>query len=69
MSALREAPAARAALTLGEAAKSMGVSLQTFRRYVLPTIKAVRCGRAVVIQPSELEQWLERHGTLNTAYN
>ena len=69
MSAQRETETvAREALTLKEAAKSIGVSLNTFRRHVLPTIKAVRLGSAIVIQPSELASWLERHGTLNTRY-
>lgn len=59
----------RAALTVREAARSIGVSLSTFRRHVLPTIKAVRLGGSVIIHQAELDGWLERHGTLNAPYS
>lgn len=70
MSATSEIEAVpRTALTLREAAHSAGVSLTTFRKHVLPTIKAVRLGSTVVVSRPELEKWLEDRGTLNTAYN
>lgn len=69
MSAVAQQPVPRTALTIEEAAESLGVSKNTLRRYVLPSIKSVRLGRAVVIPIPEIDRWLERHGTLNTPYN
>lgn len=66
MSALAEAPDGRVSLTLPEAAVSLGVSLSTFRRHVLPSIKAIRVGKCVVVSVAELSNWAERNGTLNT---
>lgn len=69
MSATCEAEIPRIALTLREAAESVGVSLKTLRRHILPTIKATRFGNNVLIRPSDLDEWIQRHGTLNTPYN
>jgi predicted DNA-binding transcriptional regulator AlpA len=60
---------ARIGLSLPEAAKSIGVSLSTFRRRVLPTLRTVKLGRAIVVRPDDLDEWLENSGTLNTPYN
>ena len=59
-------PVPRHAYTLDEAADSLGLSLSSFRRHVLPRIKAVRLGACVVVHAAEIDRWLEANGTLNT---
>lgn len=53
-------PVPRLALTLDEAAASVGVSLKTFRRHVLPHIRVVHVGAARMVPSRELERYLER---------
>ena len=54
-------PIPRTALTREEAAASLGMSLDSFERYVQPTIRLVRLGRMRLVPVSELERWLADH--------
>lgn len=61
----------RTAFTYEEAAESIGVSLSTFRRHVLPSLKVVKLGTVRLVPQSELLAWLDRASTLcvsDTAY-
>lgn len=51
----------RLALTRTEAARSIGVSLDSFERYVQPDLRLVRRGRLRLVSLRELEAWLERN--------
>lgn len=59
------APAPRISLTQTEAAESLGVSLSTLRRYILPTIKSIKVGNCSLISVAELSKWAQESGTLN----
>jgi excisionase family DNA binding protein len=48
----------RLALTRAEAAASLGVSVDSFERYVQPEIRCIRRGRLRLIPVAELERWL-----------
>lgn len=52
---------ARVALSVVEAAGSIGVSRDTFERWVLPELRVVRVGRRIVVPLRELERWAERN--------
>lgn len=52
--------APRLALSKAEAAASIGLSVDSFERHVLPGLKVVYCGRRRLIPVRELERWLER---------
>lgn len=47
----------RHAYTKHEAAASVGMSIDTFERRVMPFVKIIRVGQLVLIRPSELERW------------
>jgi hypothetical protein len=49
----------RLALTRVEAAASIGMSLDSFERYVQPELRLVRRGRLRLISVTELKRWLE----------
>jgi excisionase family DNA binding protein len=49
----------RLALTRPEAAASLGMSLDSFERYVQPELRLIRRGRLRLIPVRELERWLE----------
>jgi excisionase family DNA binding protein len=52
------APVPRVTLTREEAAAAMGVSLDSFERYVQPSIRLIRLsGRLVLVPVSELQRW------------
>ena len=51
--------APRLALTRAEAAASIGVSLDSFERYVQPELRLIRRGRLRLVPVTELERWLE----------
>jgi hypothetical protein len=53
------APIPRLALTRGEAAAALGMSLDSFERHVQPTLRLVRLGRMRLVPIGELERWLE----------
>ena len=50
----------RIALRVGEAAASLGISDDHFRRHVAPQLKWVRTGRVKLVACSELEEWLRK---------
>jgi excisionase family DNA binding protein len=49
----------RLALTRSEAARSLGMSLDSFDRHVRAQIRLVRRGKLRLVPVSELERWLE----------
>ena len=51
----------RLALTRAEAAAAIGVSLDSFERFVQSEIRLVRRGRLRLVPVSELERWLDRN--------
>lgn len=53
--------APRLALSRGEAAESLGMSLASFERYVQPGLRLVRRGRMRLVPVTELERWLEEN--------
>jgi hypothetical protein len=57
-------PVPRVALTMDEAAASLGVSLAHFRRHVLPELRVVRSGSVRVVSVDELRKFVERESVL-----
>jgi hypothetical protein len=55
------APVPRVLLTREEAAASLGMSLDSFERYVQPDLKLARLGRLRLVSIRELERWAEVH--------
>ena len=51
----------RLALTRAEAAAALGISLDSFERYVQPQLRLVRCGSMRLVPVRELERWLEEN--------
>ena len=47
----------RVALTREEAAASLGMSLDSFERYVQPSLSMIRCGRMRLVPLNELQRW------------
>ena len=54
-------PIPRLALDRTEAAAALGMSLDSFERYVQPTVRMVRLGRMRLVPIAELERWLTDH--------
>ena len=50
----------RIALTREEAAASLGMSLDSFERYVQPELRLLRPGRIRLVPVSELKRWAEQ---------
>jgi excisionase family DNA binding protein len=50
----------RLALTVAEAAASLGVSDDFFREHVAPELRLVRAGRKRLVGVRELEKWIDR---------
>ena len=55
------APIPRLALSRGEAAAALGMSLDSFERHVQPTLCLVRLGRMRLVPIGQLERWLDDH--------
>jgi excisionase family DNA binding protein len=53
----------RLAYTRSEAAAALGISLDSFERYVQPELRIVRHGKLRMVPARELERWLEDHAT------
>lgn len=53
----------RVALSIDEAAASIGVSRDTFERYVLAELRVLRVGRRVLVPTRELERYAEKHAS------
>ena len=58
-------PVARVLLTLPEAAEACAVSLEHFRRCILPHLKVVRLRTSVRVSVKELERWVEENGAIS----
>jgi hypothetical protein len=57
----RRVQAGRLAVTRAEAARALGVSINSFERHVQPELKIVRRGKLRLIPVSEIERWLEEN--------
>jgi excisionase family DNA binding protein len=55
---------ARITLTPVEAAQALGISRDSFDRYVAPELRLVRRGRLVLVPVTELEKWVAREAAL-----
>jgi excisionase family DNA binding protein len=53
----------RLALTRAEAAAAIGVSVDSFERWVQPQLRLVRVGRRRLIPVAELERWLRENAS------
>jgi hypothetical protein len=53
------APIPRVALTREDAAASIAMSLDSFERYVQPSIRMLRLGTLRLVPVSELERWCD----------
>jgi hypothetical protein len=58
------APVPRFALTIEEAAASLGYSESTFKRYVLPHVQVIRKGSTRAIPVPELERWARENAAI-----
>jgi hypothetical protein len=54
----------RFAMTRAEAARALGVSINSFERHVQPELKIVRRGKLRLIPVREIERWLEENAEL-----
>jgi excisionase family DNA binding protein len=59
-----DAAIGRLALSKGEAADALGVSVDFLEEHVMHELRVVRCGRRRLIPVRELERWLEQHAHL-----
>jgi hypothetical protein len=57
----RPPPAHRLAVTRAEAARALGVSINSFERHVQPELRIVRRGKLRLIPVREIERWLEEN--------
>jgi hypothetical protein len=55
------APTHRLAVTRAEAARALGVSINSFERHVQPELRIVRRGKLRLIPVREIERWLEEN--------
>lgn len=51
----------RVTLRVQEASEVLGMSVDSFDRYVRPEIRTIRRGRMVLVPLSELNEWVDRH--------
>jgi hypothetical protein len=54
----------RLALTVPEAATAIGISRDSFDRYVAPDLRLIRKGRLVLVPVRELESWIAREAAV-----
>jgi len=57
----QHAPTHRLAVTRAEAARALGVSINSFERHVQPELRIVRRGKLRLIPVREIERWLEEN--------
>jgi hypothetical protein len=57
----RHASTHRLAITRAEAARALGVSINSFERHVQPELRIVRRGKLRLIPVREIERWLEEN--------
>jgi hypothetical protein len=55
----RESGTPRLAVTRAEAARALGMSVNSFERHVQPELRIVRRGKLRLIPVREIERWLE----------
>jgi hypothetical protein len=53
----------RLALRIGEASASLGISPESFARYVEPHVRWTRVGSLKLVAVAELERWLAETGS------
>ena len=61
---MRERPSPslpRFALTRAEAAASLGLSLDSFERYVQPHVRLIRVGSLRLVPVVEVERWIDNN--------
>lgn len=58
------APVPRLGLTREEAAASIGMSIDSFEKYVQPSIRIVRLGSMRLIRVADLDAWLDRNAAV-----
>jgi hypothetical protein len=51
----------RLALNQAEAAEALGMSVNSFKRYVRPYVRRVECGGRMVFPVGELQKYLDMH--------
>jgi excisionase family DNA binding protein len=56
-------PVQRLTLTRNEAASALGVSIDSFERYIQPELRLIRAGRLRLVPVVELERWVESHAS------
>lgn len=54
----------RVALTRAEAAGALGISVDSFERYVQPEVRVIRRGRMRLIPLGDLERWADDNAAL-----
>jgi hypothetical protein len=57
-------PVPRTALTLEEAAASLGVSLSHFRRHILPELRVIYSGNVRLVPVADLAHWADKQARL-----
>jgi hypothetical protein len=55
------APVPRIALTREEAGAALGMSLDSFERYVQPSVRMLRFGKLRLVPVAELEAFCDKH--------
>lgn len=61
----RQSDVPRVTLTISEAAAALGISNDTFRRFVLPELRVVQASpRLMLVRVAELERWATRREAL-----
>lgn len=60
---IRQLSVPRLAYTRSEAAAALGISVDSFERYIQPELRIVRHGKLRMVPALELERWLEQHAT------
>jgi excisionase family DNA binding protein len=64
VSELEQPAVPRLGLSVAEAAESLGISRDSFDRYVLADLRIVRVGRRYVIPTEELARYLRERGAV-----
>lgn len=54
----------RIALTRAEASHALGISMDSFERYVQPEVRVIRRGRMRLIPLRDLERWADQNVAL-----
>ena len=54
----------RIALTRAEASQALGISMDSFERYVQPEVRVIRRGRMRLIPLRDLERWADENAAL-----